>query len=92
VSQPVVPEEETKEAKELLGSPLGNAEAVLGSHHNVAGWTIRKTRKGYYEAVKRIDGKLRSIYVGKDPSRAKEKIDAWENSQPAPEPHERIFA
>jgi len=41
------------------------------------GWTLCHDKRGIHKAVKRIDGKLRSVYVGKDPRQAAEKIVKW---------------
>lgn len=34
--------------------------------NNVAGWTISKGKDGYYRGKKRKDGKLHSVYLGKE--------------------------
>lgn len=44
---------------------------------DLGGWTLCHDSRGIFKAVKRITGKLKSIYVGKDPSKAGEKIKAW---------------
>jgi hypothetical protein len=41
------------------------------------GWTLCHDKRGIYKAVKRIGGKLRSVYVGKDPSLSQEKVQVW---------------
>lgn len=43
-------------------SLLGNDEVPK----NVMGWTLRRTSKGYYEAVRRVNGRLKSVYLGRD--------------------------
>ena len=44
--------------------------------NNIDGWTLRFTSKGYYNLCKSFDGKVESIYIGKnlDQEKAKEKI------------------
>lgn len=42
------------------------------------GWTIFHDKmRGRYKAVNRINGRLKSIYIGKDPSIAEKKIQEW---------------
>ena len=63
---PVVPESVVSESEE--------------SATNVMGWTIFHDKKrNRYKAVRRTNGRLRSIYVGKsnDPELVREKIKAW---------------
>ena len=33
--------------------------------NNVAGWSVRKDRDGYYRGKRRFNGKLCSVYLGK---------------------------
>jgi len=44
---------------------------------DLQGFTLCHDKRGIHKAVKRIDGKLRSVYVGKDPRQATEKIVKW---------------
>ena len=50
--------------------------------NNVAGWTIGKGKDGYYRGKRRFDGKLYSVYLGKEYDREafKEKIKNKEQS------------
>ncbi|MFZ5865809.1 MAG: hypothetical protein ACOYXY_08020 [Thermodesulfobacteriota bacterium] len=50
------------------------------------GWTLCHDRRGIYKAVKRIGGKLRSVYIGKDPSLSREKIRVWIDRQKGVQP------
>lgn len=43
---------------------------------NILGWTLCRDRHGYWRAHRRVAGRLRSIYVGKDVSQAEQKIQA----------------
>jgi hypothetical protein len=41
------------------------------------GWTVRADQNGKYRAFKKVSGKTKCIYIGKDPNRAAEKIRQW---------------
>lgn len=40
----------------------------------INGWTVRQDKYGYFRAYRKVDGKTRSIYLGKSLDRAEEKI------------------
>jgi hypothetical protein len=42
-----------------------SGEQPLGTPKNIAGWTIRRTKRGYFESVRRIDGKLIYRHLGR---------------------------
>ncbi len=42
---------------------------------NISGWSIQQDRKGYYRAFKKINGKLRAVYLGKSLDGAVDKIN-----------------
>lgn len=44
---------------------------------NIDGWTVCSDNRGYYRAVKRVNGRLKSIYIGRDPAAAPAKIATW---------------
>jgi hypothetical protein len=43
---------------------------------NLAGWTIRKGSDGYLRGYRRIGGKVRCVYLGKNLIGAHDKIEA----------------
>ncbi|MFH1117937.1 MAG: hypothetical protein V1792_28785 [Pseudomonadota bacterium] len=61
--------------QEKLPTVLPTADSLLPTDLN--GWTLCHDSRGIHKAVKRMDGKLKSVYVGKDPEKAAEKIRAW---------------
>lgn len=72
--------------KEHENPALGASPEVLGNSHNyprnVRGWTLRKTKKGYFEAARRFNGKLVSKYLGRDWRKAYEVLP---EDEPVPE-------
>jgi len=50
---------------------------------DLGGWTLCHDSRGIYKAVKRINGRLKSVYISRNPSRAAEKITAWAERQGA---------
>ena len=65
---------------------LGESSAAWGNpdQHPVSirGWTLKRTRRGYYEARKRINGRLESVYLGKRWERAFEILPEEEAASP----------
>jgi hypothetical protein len=57
-------------------------EVLRGSCTNIDGWTLRAGTDGYWRLYKTIDGKTRSIYLGKRPDweKARRKIRRKEKS------------
>jgi hypothetical protein len=76
--EPVVSVVVPDERKPVIPSVVPGGE---GSATNIMGWTMFHDKKrGRYKAVRRVGGKVRSIYLGKnfDPEVVREKITAWE--------------
>jgi len=50
----------------------------LDTIHSVRleGWSVRQDKKGFYRAYRRINGKVRSVYLGKTLVGADEKVQA----------------
>lgn len=50
--------------------------------NNIAGWSVHKAKDGYYRGKKRMNGKLHSVYLGKDYDRVSftAKIQAKQSS------------
>lgn len=51
-----------------LSNPVSNERRTLD------GWTIRQDNHGYYRAYRKINGKLKSVYMGKSLDGAQDKI------------------
>jgi hypothetical protein len=51
---------------------------------NILGWTVRADERGRYKAFRKINGRTRSIYLGRSLDGAEAKIRAWEESQAGP--------
>ena len=69
-------EEELASVKDQL-KKLEHELPKLGQNSkNIDGWTIRLTSKGYYNLCKSFDGRVESIYIGKnfDKQKARQKI------------------
>ncbi|MBM3301426.1 MAG: hypothetical protein FJY85_15915 [Deltaproteobacteria bacterium] len=48
---------------------------------NCADWTLHQDNHGFWRAHKRINGKVRTVYIGRDPSQSAEKIERWHRRQ-----------
>jgi len=66
--------------------PVGRLDSVthgldmvppLTGSVNVSGWTVRSDAKGIWRAYKKLHGKTVCCYIGRDPSKAAEKIQEW---------------
>lgn len=49
----------------LMGRVGDLQEPKQKKSQNIAGWTVRKGRDGYFRAFRKINGKVRGVYVGK---------------------------
>jgi len=47
-------------------SPRKASHKRADKYENINGWSIRKDRHGYFRAYRRIGGKVKSVYLGKD--------------------------
>ncbi len=45
---------------------------------NILGWSIRRNKRGYWMAYRKINGKLRSIHIGRNLEAAESKIIEWQ--------------
>jgi hypothetical protein len=57
-------------------------QQTTGKAPNINGWTVRQDKKGFYRAYKRINGKVRSVYIGKSLDGAVEKLQAANEEWP----------
>lgn len=60
-----------KKVKHKLNNPV--KQKTVKQDFKVSGWSIQKSG-GYYRAFKKIDGKLRGVYLGKSLENAEQKI------------------
>ena len=49
---------------------------VSSGPKNILGWSIRRNNRGYWMAYRKINGKLRSIHLGREMDSAEEKIQS----------------
>ena len=68
-------QQETKKTNEQSKDTLNNDKQKL----IIAGWSVQESH-GYFRAFKRIDGKMKGIYLGKTLEGAEQKIRAKEKN------------
>ena len=71
-----------------LDTPSERTQRSLVEHgaestgtRRITGWTVRADKRGFYRAYRKINGRTRSIYLGRSLDGAETKIRAWEESQ-----------
>jgi hypothetical protein len=83
--QPVIPGEVIHDSVRPDGctAPVIPDPVIHSGTLNFDGWTVRADDRGNFRAFKKIGGRTRCVYVGKDLSRAEEKIAGWLERQQA---------
>jgi hypothetical protein len=73
----------------MLSSRIDNRVDIIDNRHkgkNILGFTLNMRKTGgdqfYWYAVKRVNDKMASIYIGRDLSQAEAKIRAWLEKNP----------
>jgi hypothetical protein len=59
--------------------PKQKAEGPL----NIGGWSVQLDKRGFYKVCRRINGAVKSVYLGKTLDGAEQKITAWLQSYEA---------
>jgi len=65
-------------SKNHVSKQMANADRERA----INGWSIRQDRHGYFRAYKRVGGKVRSIYLGKNLAGAAEKLACALSNEP----------
>lgn len=68
-----------KESTEPITKSITLQSTGIEKHEsmNCLGFSISKDREGRFYGVRRIGGKLKSVYIGRDLGKAQEKIEAY---------------